>query len=307
MKYFVYILLFGSLFIYSCQKDKNGKGDSRLVLLKVAQQSGQSFKQTTYAFQYDDQGRLIKLNDELFHYGANGRVDYSRIAFKGQMNGMNSERIVRLSYHWDEQRRLTRVVLDSLYIKQSPMSGGVSSTGTESLLKGIVLSTYSYASGLSVPTKIIFRKWKIPYQEIEREEEVTYVYQGDNIQQSKGFLSVTSFPDIPANYTLNLTAFQFYQYATTVNPLHPIYRQMGFNPVDINQAVSKNLPNAFFGSLVEGWSESEAQPDWTKKTDVNLTLDAGGKATAMDYVLKGDFEELKNVTFGALSLNYVYE
>ncbi|CAM3565911.1 hypothetical protein [Sphingobacterium prati] len=65
--------------------------------------------ETSYLLEYDAQGRITKVNEQQFHYGVNGRVDYSRIALQDKRNGIEREKIVRLSYHWDEQNRLKSV------------------------------------------------------------------------------------------------------------------------------------------------------------------------------------------------------
>jgi len=67
------------------------------------------------------------------------------------------------------------------------------------------------------------------------------------------------------------------------------------------------LENAFFSTSVQGKTDQEIPPDWTKKTPVKITLDASGKPTAMNYVVKGDFEGVKDVIFSEVLLNYVYE
>ena len=307
MKYIIPALLLCGAFNYSCQKDGPEKDNTRLVLFKSASQFNSNTSETSYEFQYDAQGRVVKVNQQQFHYGANGRVDYSRIALQDRTGGIAREKIVRLSYHWDEQNRLKSVFVDSLYNKSSTFTDGISTGGSESLIKDKLLTSYSYTSGMSVPTKIVYRKLERFYEQIGDEQELTFVYKGDNIQKLKNFLYFSPLFNIPGDTKLELTLFSFFQYSNTINPLYSIYKQMGFNPVDINQVISKNLENAFFSTLVQGRTNQEMQPDWAKKTAVKITLNAGGKPTAMNYVVKGDFEGAKDVILSEVLLNYVYE
>jgi hypothetical protein len=307
MKYLILALLLCGAFNYSCQKDGPEKDNTRLVLFKSASQFNSDISQKSYAFHYNAQGRVTKVNDQQFHYGANGRVDYSRIALQGTTGGIERKKIVRLSYHWDEQNRLKSVFVDSLYNKSAPIKDGISTVGAESLIKDKLLTSYSYTSNMSVPSKIVYRKLEKFYEQIGDEQELTFVYNGDNIQKLKNFLYFSPLVNIPGDTKLEFTLFSFFQYSNTINPLYPIYKQMGFNPVDINQVISKKMENAFFSTLVQGKTDQEMQPDWTKKTAVKITLDAGGKPTAMNYVVKGDFGDAKDVILSEVLLNYVYE
>lgn len=307
MKYLISLLLLCGALNYSCKKDGPEKDNTRLVLFKKATQFNSDISQTSYEFHYDAQGRVTKVNDQQFHYGANGRVDYSRIALQSTTGGIERKKIVRLSYHWDEQNRLKSVFVDSLYNKNPMLADGVSTGGSESLIKDKLLTSYSYTSGMSVPTKIVYRKLEKFYEQIGDEQELTFVYNGDNIQKLKSFLYFSPLVTIPGDTKLELTLFSFFQYSNTINPLYPIYKQMGFNPVDINQVISKNLENAFFSTSVQGKTDQEMQPDWAKKTAVKITLDVGGKSTAMNYVVKADFGDAKDVILSEVLLNYVYE
>lgn len=291
---------------YSCKKDGPEKDNTRLVLFKKATQFNSDISQTSYEFQYDAQGRVTKVNDQQFHYGANGRVDYSRIALQGTMGGIERKKIVRLSYHWDEQNRLKNIVVDSLYHKSYSVSGNI--LYEESLVKDVLLSSYFYTPGAPAPTKIVYRKLDGSNGKIGLEEEAMYTFDADNITKSKRYeYSVSPMPSLPGEYKFGLTLFSFFQYSNTINPLYPIYKQMGFNPVDINQVISKNLEDTFFSTLVQGKTDQEMQPDWAKKTAVKITLDAGGKPTAMNYVVKADFGDAKDVILSEVLLNYVYE
>lgn len=307
MKYIVGLLLLSCAFNYSCKKDGSEKDNTRLVLFRSATQFNSNTSQSSYEFQYDVQGRVTKVNEQQFHYGTNGRVDYSRIALQDKTGGIEREKIVRLSYHWDEQNRLKSVFVDSLYNKNSPIKDGISTGGAESLIKDKLLTSYSYTSNMPVPSKVVYRKLEKFYEQIGDEQELTFAYNGDNIQKLKSFLYFSPLLNIPGDSKLEFTLFSFFQYSTTINPLYPIYKQMGFNPIDINQVVSKNLENSFFSTLVQGKANQEIQPDWTKKTAVKITLGGDGKASAMSYVVKGNFEDAKDVIFSEVLLNYVYE
>ncbi|MDF2518855.1 MAG: hypothetical protein K0R59_4151 [Sphingobacterium sp.] len=308
MKYTVGILVLLCIaFNYSCKKDGSEKDNTRLIEFKNTTLSASNGAETSYLLEYDAQGRVTKVNEQQFHYGANGRVDYSRIALQGKTGGIEQVKIVRLSYHWDEQNRLKSVFVDSLYNKSATIKDGINRVGAESLIKDKLLTSYSYTSNMSVPSKIVYRKLEKFYEQIGDEQELILAYNGDNIQNLKSFLYFSPFFNNPGDPKLEFTLFSFFQYSTTINPLYPIYKQMGFNPIDINQVVSRNLENAFFSALIPGRTNQEMQPDWTKKTAVKITLDASGKPTAINYVVKGDFGDAKDVILSEVLLNYVYE
>ncbi|MDR2275130.1 MAG: hypothetical protein LBF27_29740 [Sphingobacterium sp.] len=306
MKYLIPALLLCGAFNYSCQKDGPEKDNSRLALFKKATQFNSNISETSFEFQYDTQGRLTKVNDQVYYYGQNGKVDYSRIEARNQNNGIIREKIIRLSYHWDQQNRLKNIIMDSLYHKSYSVSENI--LYEESLAKDVLLSSYFYTPGASAPTKIVYRKLDGSNGKIGLEEEAMYTLEADNITKSKRYeYLMTPLPSLLGDYKFGLTLFSFFQYSNTINPLYPIYKQMGFNPVDINQVISKNLENAFFSTSVQGKTDQEMQPDWAKKTAVKITLDASGKSTAMNYVVKADFGDAKDVILSEVLLNYVYE
>src|SRR5690606_21818836 len=72
---------------------------------------------TTYIFEYDEIGRLKKINDKEFYYGANGLVAFSKIERKIKDGSRDEEYIEHLSYHWDEQKRLKNIYIDLLQQK----------------------------------------------------------------------------------------------------------------------------------------------------------------------------------------------
>ena len=307
MKYFVLFLFLYAGLNYSCKKDQQETDDRKLVLLetKLTQFGRSSINR--YAFEYDSQGRVVKLNDEVFHYGANGRVDYSRVAVKEQHNGVSTARVTRLRYEWDEQNRLKKVVADSLYSSSTTAQGGISEGGNGYLFRDVLLSSYSYAGGSVVPDRIVYKKWDKPFGLIGSEEERLYSYGSGNIERLKQYMFNTPITGISGEYYMDFIAYSFYQYSNIIDPLYAVYTQMGFNPVDMNLVISKNLTSAFFSRIIEGKVDEEVQPDWTKKTKFEIVVGAGGRPTTTSCILKGDVETAKDVVFGQFVTTYIYQ
>lgn len=263
---------------------------------------------SSYVFEYDERGRVVRINDELFYYGNTGRLDYSRIGLRSVFNGKAQELIVRKSYHWDDQRRLKHISLDSLYSNNFPIPGKTGKDTEISLLKDVLLCTYSYAPGMSKPNHVVYKKWNGPFGEIGEEYQEMYQYQGDNIEQMRSFFELALFPPtLGMREKFRGTVYSFYQYSTTKDPLYSIYEQMGFNPIKMNKVVSKNLPQAFFGNLFEGHIVKDVKPDWTKKIDIKVDLGSDGWPISSYSVLKATFEGGHEAVFGEILSEYVYE
>jgi len=249
MRGIIFLVFLCCIFSYSCQKDNADEYDKRLLsITRVARVADFRPLETNYMFEYDAQGRIIKVNDQLYHYGKNGKVDYSRIDIRSQNNGVIREKIIRLSYHWDEQNRLKNILVDSLYHKLFYISEGINVIHKESIVKNVLLSSFFYSSGAVAPTKITYREWNESDGKIGMDEEVTYILEGENIAKSKLYKHLMR-PLTNNNGDLSYSGsnfYSFYRNSNLLNPFYSIYKQMGFNPISIHKVVSKNLENAFF-------------------------------------------------------------
>ncbi|MGE8290602.1 MAG: hypothetical protein ACN6ON_02955 [Sphingobacterium sp.] len=310
MRGIIFLVFLCCIFSYSCQKDNADAYDKRLLsITRVARVADFRPLETNYMFEYDAQGRIIKVNDQLYHYGKNGKVDYSRIDIRSQNNGVIREKIIRLSYHWDEQNRLKNILVDSLYHKLFYISEGINVIHKESIVKNVLLSSFFYSSGAVAPTKITYREWNESDGKIGMDEEVTYILEGENIAKSKLYKHLMRpLPNNNGDLSYSGSNFySFYRYSNSLNPFYSIYKQMGFNPISIHKVVSKNLENAFFAAVFEEKEIGNVRADWSKKTDVQITLGPEGRPRTMSYVVKRDISDVKDFIPSEVLLNYVYE
>ncbi|MBD1435156.1 RHS repeat protein [Sphingobacterium sp. DN00404] len=248
MKKVLYILLVCVLLAACASDDMEAPLSDRVSSLEISTVGGYGTSTTglTYTFEYDAAGRLKKVNDKAFYYGANGRVEYSRIERKVEDEYRNEEYIERLSYHWDTQGRLNEVRIDSLYQRYIYFSEqGAVNSDNGSMVADIVLARFSYEGIGRKPSSIKYRKmsWTLPSRMVYvgEEEEVKYFYDGANVVASQ----LTSYLHLPLSPMVNhpYTPHPFKMnssYTYLINPHHlaKIYTQLGFHPYNLREVVS---------------------------------------------------------------------
>lgn len=210
---------------------------------------GKSATELTYIFEYDPAGRLKKINDKLFYYGDNGRVEFSRIAREVKDENRQEEYIERLSYHWDAQGRLSEVYMDSLYQRYTSFSDeDVLDSDQVSMTGDVLLAKFNYEETNRKPSSIRYRKIdrvpQSPLATLGMEEEVRYSYDGANVVSSQriGYLDLPAFSTEKLSY-MPQSPFKWnsaYTYLTNPNHLTKIYTQLGFHPYNLHEVVNAN-------------------------------------------------------------------
>ncbi|RZF59751.1 putative periplasmic lipoprotein [Sphingobacterium corticibacterium] len=248
MKKVLYILLVCVLLTACASDDMEAPMTDRVSSLEISTVGGYgaSPAELTYTFEYDAAGRLNKVNDKAFYYGANGRVEYSRVERKAEDEYRNEEYIERLSYHWDTQGRLNEVRVDSLYQRYKYFSEqGAVSSDEGGMVADIVLATYNYEGTNRKPSSIRYREIsKTPSSSmfyIGVEEEVKYAYDGANVVGSQ----LMSYLQLPLSSTGDISYIPHpfkknSSYTYLINPHHlaKIYAQLGFHPYHLREVIS---------------------------------------------------------------------
>lgn len=297
MKRLLYIFLVCGLFV-SCKSDDmehvlSDRISSIEISAATAIETGTSATGLTYTFEYDESGRLKKVNDKVFYYGANGRVEFSRIERKVKDEYGEEEYVEHLSYHWDTQGRLKEVYLDRLYQKYSyDGEHHAWDQHQESSVENVLLAVFSYAGTNRKPASIRYREMSLdlssPLVTLGKEEEIHYSYEGDNVVsvQLDGYLKYTQ---LGANPPIGLIPYRKEVSNTYLGDPHylaKIYVQLGFHPYSLTEVVSANSM-ARSQSNIE--IEGEEDGAWTSPggEDINWTDMDTGEDT---YIISPLFE-----------------
>lgn len=204
---------------------------------------------TTYIFEYDEIGRLKKINDKEFYYGANGLVAFSKIERKIKDGSRDEEYIEHLSYHWDEQKRLKNIYIDLLqqkYIHSYSAGYDAQSMEKDNTLESVLLATFFYESTNRKPSSIRYREmYKDPSSllvSLGEEEEAHYLYDGGNVISARlaGYLR-NYLPG--TDPLINLRPYSLeasHTYLEKPHYLLEIYTQLGFHPFNIGEVISAN-------------------------------------------------------------------
>src|SRR5690606_356244 len=245
MKRLLYILLVWGLFASCKSDDMEHPLSDRVLSLETVETVGYGLPSADgrLIFAYDEQGRLRNVNDKVFYYGTDGKVQYSRVFMESPHPHGKTVYIERLSYQWDTQGRLKEVHLDSLYKKTPAIPGGIVIDDAENLLKNILLATYTYEGTNRKPSGIVYRplvRSGSTIIAIKAEEKIAYMYEGENPSSSllTGVMDV-SISGIPHEgrpfgvATVNT-------YLPNIDPLEKLYDQLGFHPTKLGMVVPLN-------------------------------------------------------------------
>ncbi len=269
--------------ICSCSKDKDpDQPAARLASLEetsVGPLMNPLTSTLKYSFGYDDQHRVSAMNDRYFFYGNNGKVSYSRInRISLLVNGMTHEYKERLRYEWDDQGRLSSVVGDTLYHHVYSGDAQHAQTQLKSLKTGWVLARYSYNGTEKLPRSITsIIGYEIPTGEPTR-EKYDFSYSGADVSHQ---LTTQEFPGplSSTGQTLSMSLNTWYRYSTHPHFLYNIYKQLGFNPCNLNSVVSAHTHNEFVMQVQSG--NANPDPDWSKAEQVTASLDNKGNVTEL--------------------------
>lgn len=223
--------------------------------------------QAKFEFEYDQQGRVRKVGDRVFYYGANGKVNASRIHRTSGKNTYAGEAYIeRLSYHWDGNGRLKDVVLDSLYIKNSmdPDAETISVDGEmfQHLVTGVKIAEFTYQGSNTAPSTIAYRDIIRKNADltggmetlIVPVTEIFFEYDGANVKLKKG----SYIRSDPRWGDIEQTNLVYSQYTDRPHFLYAAYQQLGFHPFVLYDVVPANLESATI------WQTSDVQePDWS--------------------------------------------
>lgn len=269
MKRQLYILLVCALFV-ACKSDDDIEHPlsdrvSKIEIITSFDQGGsvsdKKFDATTvtYSFEYDEQGRVTKVNDRIFFYDGTGRVSHSIVERK-----MEDEHYVeQLRYYWEGQGRLREVRLD-LY-QRYEANGEMYH---ESLVEDFLLATFDYSPYHQKP-------YIIEYSQLIKEQDsrivsldvhkrVTHLYDGDGNLGEIRFIGyeITPFPSDEE------ASFYTWPYARRVSPtylegphyLAKIYAQLGFHPYRLEEVVGAN---SIATTRVEITQDGDVRSEWT--------------------------------------------
>lgn len=209
MKY-LYYLSFPLILILSCKEtdslDDLTHEDTLIRRIEVVTNKGANNEQSfVYLFHYDNQQRLITVNNETFSYNAKDQVESSTIDF-----GENKK--VVYTYNWDNQNRIEEIEMNK-----------------ESMPFGIELSSRKYEynqSNNNVPGTIFVDVFK--NQDKERTDRYYYDLQED------GFVLLYYYNDLPHSDRFGTyNTFISITLSQNFNPLYPVFSQLGFMPVTL--------------------------------------------------------------------------
>ena len=252
MRVIIYILLVFGLFA-SCKSDdmESLQSDkiSTIEIIKVQNLGGlvNTGASSVIDLEYDAMGRLKKIGDREFYYGANGRVEFSRIERKVKDPYKEEVYVEHLSYHWDAQGRLKDVYVDSLYQNYNYSIGSDLQQNRGSLIKDGLLAQFSYEGQQTKPSVIRYRTLSLDPSSLlvglGQEREAKYFYDGANVINSQQNLDI-SVPISTAggiSYTPHdVVIVELFTYLTNTNYLAKMYDQLGFHPFMLHEVVSAN-------------------------------------------------------------------
>ncbi|HLT86587.1 MAG TPA: hypothetical protein VKZ57_03295 [Sphingobacterium sp.] len=245
MKRLFYILLVCGLFASCKSDDMEHPLSDRISSIETVATVGYGLPSSgqDLTFAYDEQGRLKKVNDMVFYYGIDGKVEYSRVFMESPHPHGKTVYIERLSYHWDTQGRLKEVYLDSLYKKTPAIPGGVVIDDSENLMENILLATYTYDGTNRKPSNIVYRPLTRSGSNIiaiNAEERIDYVYEGENPSFSllTGSIDVSISPIPHEGRPFQITTTN--TYLPNIHPLAKLYNQLGFHPINLAEVIPLN-------------------------------------------------------------------
>lgn len=249
MKRLLYILLVCGLFASCKSDDMEDLLSDRISSIETVSTIGYGVPPSSarLAFTYDEQGRLKKVNDKVFYYGADGRVEYSRVFIESPHPHGKTVYIERLSYHWDAQGRLKEVYLDSLYKKTPAIPGGIIIGDSENLIENILIATNSYNGANRKPSSIVYHPMARSGSNIiaiKSEERIDYMYEGDNPYSNllTGRMNVFTSPIPHGGLPFKITTVN--TYLPNIHPLAKLYNQLGFHPTNLAEVVPLNCVSA---------------------------------------------------------------
>lgn len=278
-------ILFGFLcLLSSCKDDADPLIDSKQVAKLEITRIGTQVIPTqvdTYLFEYDQQGRLIKVNDKVFHYGSDGKVQFTRIHRKSPLvaGGPDAhEHIERIEYQWDPSGRLLSINLDSLYSKTTYGYETIGPNPSESLIRHIPLAAFTYDGNHFLPSKIVYTHTEALARVPSSGLEAKFEYEGNNISKHISPLLHTGLigAPFPQNPVIG-NIFVYYRYTDTPNPIYAVFKQLGFNPIDYSEIISEKLPDSrYIAAQPDGDASAVPVPDWSKAEKYQVSFDADG-------------------------------
>jgi len=227
----ILFLLLTAVTLSSCEKEGTGALYDSGLVKSVEFQSSSNKTAAKYIVKYDDLDRVYSINDTVFHYGPDDKVLYSRYTEYTNENGANSEKIIRKSYNWDNQRRLVSISVDSAYMKTIASDGVV-------YINNFVPYTeaYFYYTGFqtlpdSISANIGEQDTNIVFKKI--------YHSNGNISKIEDIYPVSTNTEERSNSIMLRSTF--FDYNDQNNYLFPLYQKIGFLPKGLGYVASRKM------------------------------------------------------------------
>lgn len=227
----ILLLLLTAITLSSCEKEGAGVLYDDGLVKSIEFQGPPNKSNVKYVIKYDDLDRVYSINDTVFFYGPDDKVIYSRYSENIEHDGFSSEKIIRKSYSWDQQKRLLAIHVDSVYQKTVTPEGILSVSDSPSFTEA-----YFYYSGFQLlpdsigynledsKSNIIIKKLYHANGNINKIEDIQMV--DNNIDSVNSSILIKS---------------TFFDYNEQNNYLYPLYQKLGFLPKSLGYVASKKM------------------------------------------------------------------
>ncbi len=279
------------ILLSSCEKDNEdttSKNDHLIKELIIKKYKPDAATQSIQDLKYDNQNRLIQFGLETFQYGDNGKVVTSRIQPESNSKANSPDFVRQLSYHWDTQNRLVEILLDTLYNGYTDFKDIVP-------VKRPVIARFDYIGNSTNPSKItwlnisLFDFLYTPVLITSRTNEISYTYEGNNILKSSKI--EFEFPFISDNQN-KIYSLAFKKYSDKPHFLYNLYKQLGFNPINIYEVIPANQEDLQYSVASRQLIPSDHKVDWEQSSKYEVQYDSNSRPTSIFW---NPYRDLDNV------------